>query len=390
MTVSAPYPAFSGSGKVPLARLRAYLQDSGWILVDDDDRSSMWRPPPGRSDDVRVVLPAAESVVDYADRVLEALRTLSFAERRAPEDVLSDVEYGSADTFAVRLASEAPSGQASLVVAHTAITALRNLVVGSAAALDVEKLVLPARRPLRAEAYAAQTRLSTASGSFIINLFLPLADDEMAPHMQSERGQDPLLELPAQPYGRRVGLRMLAVAERGAFLARQVGAGDLPIRSFGSPEPNAPNATELSALAMLGGPEKLRYRLRFTPSPLVPGATSTVLAITPAEQRILGEAADYLRTWQPRSDVTVVGLVVRLFRASAFGRGEIVVQGVGDDFGTERRYRLELGEDHYNEAVRAHRDGLQVVATGDLDIRGTRRSLARLTSFAILPGLEED
>jgi len=389
VTVSPPYPASSGAGKVPLVRLRAYLQDSGWTLVDDDDRSSMWRPPPGRSDDVRVVLPATESVVDYADRVLEALRTLSFVERRAPEDVLSDVEYGSADTFALRIESETPPGQASLVVAHTALTALRNLVVGSATALDVEKLVLPARRPLRAEAYTAQTRLSTASGSFVIKLSLPLTE-ETSPLSQTEREQEPLLEVPSQPYGRRVGLRMLAVAERGAFLARQVGAGDLPIRSFGTPEPNAPNATELSALSMLGGPDKLRYRLRFTPSPLAPGAPSAVLAITPAEQRILGEAADYLRTWQPRSDVTVVGFVVRLFRTSAFGRGEIVVQGVDDDFGTEHRYRLGLGEDHYSEAVRAHRDGLQVVATGDLDIRGTRRSLTRLTSFAVLPGLEQD
>lgn len=115
-----------------------------------------------------------------------------------------------------------------------------------------------------------------------------------------------------------------------------------------------------------------------------------MLAVTPAEQRILGEAADYLRTKQPRSDVTVMGLVVRLFRTDAFGRGEIVIQGVDDDFGTERRYRLELGEDHYDEAVRAHSEGRQVLATGDVDIRGTRRSLTRLTSFAILPGLDED
>jgi hypothetical protein len=115
-----------------------------------------------------------------------------------------------------------------------------------------------------------------------------------------------------------------------------------------------------------------------------------VLAITPAEQRIIGDAADFLRTKQPRSDVTVMGLVVRLFRTSAYGRGEIVIQGADDDFGTERRYRVELGEDHYNEAVRAHREGLQVVATGDVDIRGTRRSLNRLRSFAILPGLEDD
>ena len=196
MTVSPPHPTSWGAGRVHLVRLQAYLRNSGWTLVDEDGRSSMWRPPPGRSEDVRVGLPATECVVDYADRVLEALRTLSFAERRAPDDVLADIEYGSADTFAVRLASEAPPGRASLVVVRTAVTALKNLVVGSAAALDVEKLVLPARRPLRAEAYASQARLSTASGSFVINLSLPLSDDETSPRIKSGMGQ----EGPAHPF----------------------------------------------------------------------------------------------------------------------------------------------------------------------------------------------
>lgn len=390
MTVLPPHSTAPGAGPVHLARLRTYLHGSGWTLVDEDGRSALWRPPPGQNEDLRVVLPASEGIADYADRVVEVLRTLSFAERRAPEDVLGDIEYGSADTFAIRLSADAPPGQAPLAVVHSAIIALRSFVVGSAAALDVEKLVLPSRRPWRAEAYADQARVSTASGSFVINLSLPLYDDAARPSEEMEVEQGHLLDVPSQPYGRRVGLRMLAAAERASSLARQVGTGDVAIRSFGALEPNAPNATELAALATLGGPEKIRYRVRFTPSPLVPGARSMVLAITPAEQRILGEAADYLRTRQPRSDVTVVGLVVRLFRTSAYGRGEIVIQGVDEYFGTERRYRLELGEDHYNEAVRAHREGLQVVATGDVDIRGTRRSLTRLTSFAILPGLEED
>ena len=391
MTVTPPQSESPGAGRVHLARLRVYLQNAGWILVDDDDRSSMWRPPAGQDQDLRVVLPSREDVADYSDRVVEALRTISFAERRAPEDVLGDVEYGSSDTVAIRLTSDAPPGQASLAVVHSAVVALRNLVVGSAAALDVEALVLPSRRPLRAEAYADQTRLSTASGSFIINLSLPLYDDVVPGQENSGDGQEALLDVPSRsPYGRRVGLRMLAAAERATSLARQVGNGDLPIRSFGLAAPDAPNATELAALSMLGGPEQLRYRLRYTPSPVVAGAKSAVFSITPAEQRIIRDAADFLRTRQPRSGVTVMGLVVRLFRTSAFGSGEVVVQGVDDDFGTERRYRISLGEDHYNEAVRAHREGLQVIATGDLDIRGTRRSLMRLTSFAILPGLEED
>lgn len=97
-----------------------------------------------------------------------------------------------------------------------------------------------------------------------------------------------------------------------------------------------------------------------------------------------------MRTKQPRAGITVIGLVVRLFRAGKYGKGEAVIQGVDDDTGNARRFRVELDEHDYNLAVKAHVTGLEVTATGDLDIRGTRRSLRRLTSFSLLPGIGDD
>jgi hypothetical protein len=117
-----------------------------------------------------------------------------------------------------------------------------------------------------------------------------------------------------------------------------------------------------------------------------------VLRVTPGQQRILGEAADFLRTRQPRAGVTVQGLVVRLHRSGAFGPGEVVIEGIYDDSGTTRRYRLELTEEDYRDAVRAHRNGLKVSVTGDREERGTHLHLRRLASFSVIPGLdyEED
>jgi imidazolonepropionase-like amidohydrolase len=86
----------------------------------------------------------------------------------------------------------------------------------------------------------------------------------------------------------------------------------------------------------------------------------------------------------------VIGLVVRLARGRAFGAGDVVIQGVDDDSGAERRYRVQLGEADYNEAVRAHRNGLRVAVRGDLQVRGTRLSLHQIASFAVLPGLDDD
>ena len=113
------------------------------------------------------------------------------------------------------------------------------------------------------------------------------------------------------------------------------------------------------------------------------------VVVTPSQQAVLADAAAFLRERQPRTGVTVMGLVVRLSRVGHIGPGEITIQGESDDSGKQRRFRMELVESDYNEAVRAHTRGLLVVAIGDIEISGTRSSLRRLTSFAVLPGLEE-
>ncbi|MFB4306569.1 hypothetical protein [Actinomadura sp. GTD37] len=388
-----------GVARIPdLAALTSYLTNSGWTVEDTDGRTTMWRPrrtgshDPGAHDPIRVVLPTSQHVQGYDDRISEALDALSFVEQRLPKEIADDISFGGADNVAVRLTPDAPAGEAPLLLAYSAISALKNFVVASAAALDSPSLVLPPRRPQRAEAYSSQARLSTQSGSFILSLALPLADiysDESGD--STPPGQDALVEVPPQPFGRKVTNRMLTATRKARQLAEEVGEGIRPLSSFGDFTPDAPNATELAALSSLGGPEHDIYQIRFAKTPLSGGAAEpALLRVTPGQQRILGEAADYLRTRQPRAGVTVTGLIVRLFREGGFGQGEAVIQGVADDSGEARRYRVELGEIDYNEAVRAHAHGLHATATGDLDIRGTRRSLRRLTSFAVIPGLDDE
>ncbi|MFF3444301.1 hypothetical protein [Streptosporangium sp. NPDC002721] len=382
-----------GGTAVPsLAVFAGYLRGAGWVLDDDDGRTTLWRSRFSDAEtNMRVVLPVSQEVRDYASRIDEALRVLAYVERRLPQEVAADMSFGGADNVSVRLTPDAPAGEAPLLVAHSAISALRNYVIASAAALDADSLVLPHRRPQRAESYAAQARISTQPGSFVLSLSLPLEDAYTETAPSPTTGQEPLLDVRPLPFGRRVTSRMLAAAQKAQRLAKEVGDGDKPLSSFGKTGQGAANATELEALSCLGGPDRDVYQIRFSQSPLAAGSREpTRLKITPGQQRILGEAADFLRTRQPRAGVTVIGLVVRLFRERKFGKGEVVIQGVDDDTGSARRFRVELDESDYRLAVRAHETGLQVTATGDLDIRGTRRSLRRLVSFSVLPGIEDD
>jgi len=371
-----------------LHAFEGYLRASGWRLEDRDARTSLWRATTGAdAEPLVVVLPAQQEAGDYASVAEAAIRTVAYAERRLADEVRSDISFGGADSVAVRLTPDAPPGEAPLTLVRQAVTALHEFVVGSAAAMEVHDLVLPSHRPQWAESYAGRVRLSTHPGSFVLSLALPLVVDLSD---AADDGQQVMFDLPPQPFGRRVSGRMLQAARSAQQLADEVLAGSKPLQAFGD-DPAGPtgNATELAALKALGGPDYALYQLRFTQSPLAgKHAQPATLRVTPGQQRILGEAADFLRTRQPRSGVTVSGLVVRLHRAGAFGPGEVVVEGIDDDSGTTRRYRMELTEEDYNEAVRAHVRGLRVTVTGDREERGTHLQLRRLTSFSVIPGLE--
>lgn len=297
-----------GSMTVPgLRAVEGYLRVSGWSLEDRDARTSMWHAAvPGDAEPLVVVLPAREDVGDYAVVVDTALRTVAYAERRSPEEIRSDISFGGADTVAVRLTPDAPSGEAPLTMVRSAVTAMHEFVVGAAAAIEIRELVLPSHRPIWAESYAGRVRLSTHPGSFVLNLAMPL-DVELGNEAAKDEaaGEQLSFDLPPQPFGRRVSSRMLRAAQAAQRLAEEVSAGNQPLRAFGdNPVRPVANATELAALKALGGPEYALYQLRFTQSPLAGRHSEPVtLRVTPGQQRILGEAADFLRTRQPRSGV---------------------------------------------------------------------------------------
>lgn len=283
-----------------LRAMESYLRVAGWTLEDRDARASLWRLPssedaPEDSEPLVVVLPVRQNVGDYADVLDAAIKTIAYAERRLPEEIRSDVSFGGADTVAVRLTPDAPSGEAPLTTVRSAVTALHEFVVGSAAAIEIRELVLPSHRPAWAESYAGSVRLSTHPGSFILSLAMPLVVDL---GNDQDAGKQLSLDLPPLPFGRRVSNRMLKAAQDARQLAEDVSAGYQPLRVFGENSVRPlPNATELAALKALGGPEYGLYQLRFTQSPLAVGHSGPVtLRITPGQQRILGEAADFLRT----------------------------------------------------------------------------------------------
>jgi len=271
------------------------------------------------------------------------------------------------------------------------VTALKTFVIGSAAGLDASGAVLPPRRP-RAERYASQVRVSTSPGSFVLTLALPLY--EQTPRVEAadlQTAMDESIEIEATPFGRQVVARMRAVAANAVVLSRQIAEGQEDITSFETDPAASGNATELEALAGLGGRTQQQYQVRFAASPVVPGpqVAPIVLAVDATAQEWFGKAARLLRERKPKDDVTVTGRVVRLAREGGLGPGEIVIRGLESGARNEHRYRVQLSEDQYRQDLTAHGRTAEVSARGTLAIRGNFLMIESLRWFTVQEALPE-
>jgi hypothetical protein len=377
-------------GRVPLRSLEDYLVRGGWAVQERDARTVHWAR--AGAEGARVVTPAALTS-DYPDQLEDALRVLSSVEQRPATDIQEDAAEAGVDALWLRLTPDAPSGQVPLTVAHEVIGALRELVVGSASALTSKALVLPPQRPRRAQAYVERVRVSTAPGSFVVRLAMPLSDEWEVPSAPSE--DDVLVDVPESPYGRQVVTRLRIATAHALQLATKVGSGEERLAAFGRAGSAAANATELASLASLGSLLEGRslYRMHFSLSPLAPRSRRDLpldWSVTPAQQTVLAEAADFLRTRQPRMDVLVAGLIIRLAREGKQGSGNVWLQAVLDDSGRERRIQLELTEADYIKAIHAHEQGLFVHATGDVKRKGNWSVLSPVRSFDVRPSLLDE
>jgi hypothetical protein len=375
--------------RISIPSLSTYLRATGWQDAGTDARASNWRL--SREGTVlRIALPVDPDVTDYGEVIVSALKVVAYVERRSIDEVAADVLYGGADIVSVRLTPDAPSGEAPLPVAEAAVKALKALVIGSASSLHYGGPFIPQRRP-RAQRYSEQVRLSTSAGSFVVTLSLPLYERTPAASLLDMDEMYEAAEVPLYPFGRHVASRIRAVAETAVSLAQKVATSEEDLTVFEAEPMASGNATELSALGLLGGSPGSGYDLRFAPSPLVAAADAAPqdVHVSGDERSILTRASVLLRSLKPAPGIFVTGSIKGLSRESKMGPATVVIRGTVAGSRTEHRYHALVSEEQHQEAIRAYQDNLQVAARGDLAVRGNFLVLQELTAFIVQHRLPE-
>lgn len=364
-------------------RISLYLASRGWTPVDDVG-GTLWT---SADDDFQVFVPKSTKMRGYDKYISDVLSTLSAAEDRSQAHINLEISSSDADVQYVRTDADSDPGTTPIEEGVRAFESLRQWVLSSAVFVssDSPRLVQPSRKPMQALDFMRTVRLGpTLEGSYVLTAYIPV------PPLIGQTAielDDPQHHLVTQPFERRVSLNLRNATREALNAASEVIQRRESIDAFTRRASSGVNANTCEALAGLSSDTSRDVAIDFSWALSRPVEPSPTLYVTRDQRTVLREAAQELRAQAPEEDVTVAGAVVRLHRDNAYGPGEITIAGIVEGGLNDRLRRVwvDLAEEDYSYATRAHDSGATVSVTGSLIKRGTRYLLQNPSNFNVIP-----
>ncbi|MGW8400746.1 hypothetical protein ACWGLP_29360 [Streptomyces lydicus] len=365
------------------SQVEGYLVMRGWSRAHEFGGGRVWQLSAASVADplVEVLVPQDPALRDYLPRLVEVLDALSSVEQRSVQGILREIALPSADWQYIRLDPGTEPGTIPIGNLVPAITGMRDLIVsaGVSASTDTPSAVQPAHKPQQVRELVSRVRADQSQvGSYILRMYVPVPASGTDP---TDKSGTPLL-----PFERRVtnGLYSGVLSAYYAASASQA-AGELV--DFVAYTKHGLSANLCEALVRIGGETHEGFEIRFSWSPEQPiGRATPPIALNPPLLEYLEAGAKDLRARLTQLSAVVVGTVVRLDREPNEGSGEATILGLaeGSPDARPRKFRLHLGADHYQLAIRAHQNDQMVEVVGDLQQRGSVINLVHIEVFRAL------
>jgi hypothetical protein len=318
-------------------------------------------------------------VGDFLQRMSDLLKTLEVAEQRSQLGILRDITSTAADVVSVPANyAEAADGSMPINDGVSFTQLARDMMLAAACAAVNPRPAYLRRKPTRAVEYLNALRLGLPErGSFVLNIV-----SRVPPALKTATGR---LMFPVEdPFERQVTItlaRALAATQQAAVSAAS--SGDLD--SFRDAIQAGVSANLCEALAGLGAfvdmTKGLEIGFSWSRTRPAPPSVSNRVILSDDSMLVIREAGRLLRASSPQEDFELYGVVFRLERALDAESGKIVVLGFVD--GQPRRITVELTAKDYDLAVRAHKERLPIICSGDLVKEGRSFTLQNPRHFAV-------
>ena len=355
--------------RVALADLKLYLEQSGWRrLPSRESRWTTYKLVAEGAQGVELLLPADAGYQDSAERIQDALVALSQIENRDQVSVARDLLSVNADSIAFRLQVDKQADSIPIADAARHVKAIRNLIqFGYCSELEPRRHY---EDPIPAALGLLQnfSFCHTFRGSFGFEVTNMIAKPQKTG------------DLFAVPTQRRVVERIA----RGAVLLELAVVKDDPKILIDAYE-TALNARMCDALSEVGLDGQIQFDLDFTWARAIEPAqdvgSASTFRIAEPQLQILRIASEQLKIVEPRAD-RILGQVVNLHcvtdPADGSARRTIALKVLHQEFGNIE-VKLALGPEAYLVAIDAHAKGQKLVASGQLQRKGSTWTLEAIT-----------
>lgn len=355
--------------RVKLFDLKSYLERKGWKrYTANGEKWQTFRIDVDQGSSLELILPARESFVDFRERIQQTIEALSQIEDKPVSEILSGLIVENSDSVKLRL--QVPDSVSSLPIddASKHIKAIRNLFLYSGC--SEIKSIPHFEQPLP----AAQDYLKdfefchTFRGSFGFEISSTI--------IKEQKNRD-LFELP-------VNRRIVERIARGLLTLNNAVLKDDPDILISAYD-KALNARMCDALAQIGLNGELSFGIDIDWAQILEPSEDVsffrTITISEAQISMLNFASEKLKIIEP-SPQKISGRVVNLHcvaNPSEGGARRIVAIRVDhDDYGPIE-VRLALGTESYLKALKAHSEGKELIASGQLQRKGNTWSLDAIT-----------
>jgi hypothetical protein len=355
-----------------------YLASKGWERDGEWRGASVWH----LGETARLLIPDLQDFDDTDQLIREAVAKIARYEARPERDVWRDIAEPSVDAQFYRLHPDAPSGSIPLPAGVKAAASILEILRVTAIATEQgTRMHIEGRRTSTVDAFLHRVLLgSAAPGSYILTARVPAGSIGL--------NQLDLFDDPREFSGRAVvaQLRMAVDAARNA--AEQTLNGRGALDPFYDSVESGVSGNLCKALSDLGGEGRDRpFEIGFSWARAVPGqAAVPEISFTSGMPKVLARAAEELTALARSGTAQISGPITHL-RDERNEPSRIKVRGVVQVPGQPKFPRgslwVVLTGPQYQEAIEAHRLGLNVEAQGRLTT--TRRRLElRADTFQVL------
>lgn len=350
--------------------IEVYLLAHGWEDKTRNDKFSVWRQAGEPESPNYLFVPLLEGPADYEERLRDVVARLVEEEDRDFETVLTNLRYATSDLVRISLVSpRVGPGELPIEDGRKLFDGARDLMWSAACAAVQPRANYGPKAPATAKDYLDGVRLGqTERGSYVVTVI-----SDVQPPEQQALIPDDAAHLDV-PFERQVTTALMQALVATKSAAEQVirehsNVGD----TFEDVVEQGVSANLCAALAKMGEEQtaaEVRIHMNWAASrPPTIEAEPVGVRFEPSTLPVLGEAVQALRQLGPFDDEVVEGFVIRLNRGKDEAAiGSIVIEGSAH--GAKRNVHVELPDDQYHLAIKAHDERHPVRIRGTLAKRG--------------------